>query len=177
LDDVQERDIVRLLLEYYNADVEEEKATVIILANLADVKIQNPLFASIIEEFRENVDKGVYLEDRHFTNHENEDVRKLAIELIQSPYEISENWEKKHNVYITEKSLIVKTDIIKAVSLLKLKKMLKLKKEFQNKIKMIQNEGNWEDNFDEIMHHQKMLKQFDEVIHELSKQTGTVVLG
>ena len=106
-DEPQEKDIVRLLLENSNYELEGENAIVAILRNLEDVEIDNNLYKQVVDEYRKFYEQQEFLSQSHFINHEDETIRKLCLNLLQSPYELSDNWEKMHEVYIKDKSYLV----------------------------------------------------------------------
>ena len=175
LDEHQERDIARLLLDNSNYEIEGENAIARILRNLADVEIDNPLYKQLIDEYREAFERQEFLPQVHFINHPDALVRNLAIDLLQTPYELSDNWQKMHDVPITDKQFLVRKDIVKSISLLKLKKIIRMKQEVDNRIKELQS-ANDPGDLDEIMMCQKESIQLQQFIRKLSADTGTVVL-
>lgn len=174
-DERQERDIARLLLDNSNYEIEGENAIARILRNLSDVEIDNPLYKKLIDEYREAFERQEFLPQVHFINHPDEQLRSLAIDLLQTPYELSDNWQKMHDVPITEKQFLVRKDIIKSISLLKLKKIIRMKQEVDNRIKELQSATEPAD-LEEIMMCQKESIQLQQFIRKLSADTGTVVL-
>lgn len=175
LDESQERDIVRLLLENSNFEIEGENAIVRILSNLADVEIDHVLYQQIIEEYRDYYRQNEFLPQAHFINHHDEPVRKLVLDLLQTPYELSENWWKMHEVFITDKQFLVRKDIVKSISMLKLKKVLRMKMEAEEKIRALQEEMQDADSAG-ISYYQKEVIALQELIKKLSADTGTVVV-
>jgi DNA primase len=134
LDEPQERDIVRLLLENSNYEIEGEHAISRILRNLADVEIDHELYRRMIDEYREYYNKDEFLSQVHFINHEDDLIKQLTIDLLQTPYELSDNWWKMHDVAITDKQFLVRKDIVKSISMLKLKKILKMKMDVESRL-------------------------------------------
>lgn len=175
LDTPQERDIVRLLLENSNYEIEGENAIARILRNLSDVEIDHPEYNMIIEEYRNAFAQNEFLTQAHFFNHPDEAIRNLTIDLLQSPYELSDNWTKMHDVPITEKQFLVRKDIVKSISLLKLKKIIRMKQDVDNRIKELQHDTS-ENGIQETMLCQKESIQLQQFIRKLSTDTGTVVL-
>jgi len=175
LDEPQEKDIIRLLLENSNFEIEGENAVAQILRNLSDVEIEHPLYSKIVEEYQQAFHQGEYLQQVYFINHPEETIRNLTIDLLQSPYELSDNWLKMHDVHIREKQFLVRTDIVKSISMLKLKKIVKMKRDVDDRLKTLQQEKA-ADHLEEIMLCQKESIQLQEFIRRLSQQTGTVVL-
>ncbi|HNA59153.1 MAG TPA: hypothetical protein PLJ43_13570, partial [Chitinophagales bacterium] len=175
LDTPQERDIVRLLLENSNYEIEGENAIARILRNLSDVEIDHPEYNMIIEEYRNAFAQNEFLTQAHFFNHPDEAIRNLTIDLLQSPYELSDNWTKMHDVPITDKQFLVRKDIVKSISLLKLKKIIRMKQDVDNRIKELQHDTS-ENGIQETMLCQKESIQLQQFIRKLSTDTGTVVL-
>ena len=175
LDEPQERDIVRLLLENSNFEIEGENAIGKILRNLSDVEIDNDLYRTIIEEYRRYYDKDEFLPQVHFINHENDSVKALVLDLLQTPYELSENWLKMHDVAVTDKQFLVRKDIMKSISMLKLKKILKMKMDVETRLQELQNDP-IHNNIEEMMLCQKEVMELQGYIKKLSGDTGTVVV-
>ncbi|MEZ5014468.1 MAG: toprim domain-containing protein [Chitinophagales bacterium] len=175
LDEPQERDIIRLLLENSNFEVEGENAIGKILKNLQDVEIENPLYRAILNDYKVHYDKDEFLSQAYFINHTDPAVRQLIIDMLQTPYELSENWFKMHDVVITDKQFLVKKDIVKSISLLKLKKILKMRDEVEAHIRSL-TQSKTHDNVDEIQMCMKELIQLQDYIKKLSADTGTVIL-
>ncbi len=175
LDEPQERDIVRLLLENSNFEIEGENAIARILRNLYDVEIENESYRKIVDEYRSYYQHNEFLPQAFFITHEDENVKKITLDLLQSPYELSENWLKMHDVPITDKQFLARKDIVKAISILKLKKIIKMKNDVEIRLKELQ-ELSINDNYDEIMLCQKESIQLQSFIKKLAADTGTVVL-
>lgn len=173
LDEPQEKDIVRLLLENSNYELDGENAVLTILRNLDDVEIDNELYNRIISEYRQFYSGSEFLPQSHFVNHPDDHIRQLCTNLLQSPYELSENWSKMHDVLIKDKSFLVHKDIVKAISILKLKKVLKMKADIEQQLKQLQSDQSSE--ADMILAMQDV-KQLQDIIRRLSEVTGTVVM-
>ncbi|MBC8173400.1 MAG: DNA primase [Chitinophagales bacterium] len=175
LDEEQEKDVIRLLLENSNYELDGEQAITRILRNLENVEIENQLYNKVIEEYKNYYEHNEFISQVHFLNHEDDAVKTLCLNILQSPYELSENWSKMHGVHITNKLFLAGKDIVKTISLLKLKKMIKMKMDVDEKIKELQEKGMAE-NMDEILMCQKEAIDIQGYIRQLSKDTGIVVM-
>ncbi|MFN3940768.1 MAG: hypothetical protein ACK4IY_09270, partial [Chitinophagales bacterium] len=175
LDASQERDIIRLLLDNSNNESEGENTVRQILQNLTDVEIETPAYQKIIAEYVKFYSKNEFITQAHFINHPDETLRNLAIDILQSPYELSDNWHKMHDVVITVKSAFTQKDILKTISLLKLRKVIREKMEIEQKIKEMQSDKSPEA-INEITLYQKEIQVYQKIIQELSIHTGTVIL-
>lgn len=175
LDEEQEKDVVRLLLENSNFELDGENAIVRILRNLQDVEMENPLFGRIVEEYRSYYSHSEFIPQTYFINHGDEAVKTLCLDILASPYELSDNWEKMHGVHITNKSFLAGKDIVKTISILKLKKILKMKMDVDDRIRELQEEG-VQQNIEEIFTYQKEAMELHRYMKQLSADTGIVVM-
>lgn len=168
-DDFQERDVVRILLEHGQKNFSEGVSVAeYILKEIEEIKIDNPLYAKMLKEFSDEIAKGTVPDANYFVRHPEPAISQLAIELLASPYQLSENWEK-HGIFVGDKNLLFKKDIDSSLSRLKLKKVLKL---------LAENEAQLKETKDETAFNSKMkihqtLMQWKS---ELSKQIGTVIV-
>lgn len=174
-DEEQEKDIIRLLLENSNFELDGEKAIARILRNLEDVEIDNPLYNKIVHEYQSYYDHEEFISQAYFINHEDEAVKMLCLNILQTPYEISDNWAKMHDVHITDKFFLAGKDIVKTISLLKIKKMIRMKMEVEERIQELEKES-VDKNFDEILLYQKEILDIHEYIKKLSLDTGIVAI-
>ncbi|NQU35098.1 MAG: DNA primase [Bacteroidetes bacterium] len=100
-----ENDLARLLLLFGNIQVkvstednEEHEISIsdFIISDLDNdsLNFENKIYQSIVEEIKNAKEKAEVLNVAYFTNHPNPAMSSMAIELITSQYELSENWEK-----------------------------------------------------------------------------------
>ena len=120
----QERDIVRLLLEYGDKEMEDGlTVTEFILSELNDFEFENPLYQQISDIFHEQLEQGVVPEQKFFVNHPDPVIATNAINLVTDAYEISKNWEKKHEIVIPDRGANFKKDVQSAILRLQLKRV------------------------------------------------------
>jgi len=119
----QERNIIRLLLNYGADDVvlepvvEEQKqeSTPVKVAQFIvndlkedEIQLQNPVYQSIFNEYSQALNKEFIPDNQYFVSHENAEVARTAVDLLSSPYELSKNWIKnKINVPTEQQRLRV----------------------------------------------------------------------
>ena len=100
-----ENDLARLLLLFGNIQVkvstednEEHEISIsdFIISDLDNdsLNFENKIYQSIVQEIKNEKEKSEVLNVAYFTNHPNPSMSSMAIELITSQYELSENWEK-----------------------------------------------------------------------------------
>ncbi len=133
----QERDIIRLLMNYGNKKVAiggediDAEGNSILVHTLAEVVIHelqndnitfdNKIYALIFNEFVVKIEADAIPEFNYFLNHENLDICSLTVDLISSPYLLS-NWEKQ-GIYPTMEETILKKSLYNAVYALKSRKL------------------------------------------------------
>ncbi|MCX6287894.1 MAG: DNA primase [Bacteroidetes bacterium] len=122
----QEKEVMRLLLLYgtdvVKIDQPDEnndivKVPVIVADYMVhdicrdDLEFDNKVYAAIFEEYRAGLDSDQIPERSFFLGHEEKEIAYAAVDLIFTPYELSQNW-LKHNVMIDmeEEKLLVRLD-------------------------------------------------------------------
>lgn len=179
-DTFQEKDIARILVEAGSQIFDKEEEVSIaeyILGNIEDVieDFDNKGFQRLVKVGMEKLLADEVPDTAFFTNHEDEEIRNLAINLITSPYEYSENWEKMHDVYLQTQSKPEENftkDSIQALKRFKLKKIMRMCDKNQAKIKDLTQAGET----DQLVAHMKVQQKLLAIRNELAQELGTVVL-
>ena len=105
-DETQERDLVRILLRSgHEAFPPQPEITVAdyLITNLADIidNFDNTLYRRVIIEYAQAKDRLGQLDSSYFVNHKDEAFVQLAVDLLSEKYIYSENWSRKHEVYLS----------------------------------------------------------------------------
>jgi len=144
----QERDVIRILINYGNKEVrvdsqDDEGNTIEVGVTVAqllihelqhdNIVLDNLLYNSIYNEFVEHLDKESIPDYNYFIGHENSAISSLTIDLISSPYSLS-NWEQ-HSIYITREEDILKKSILSAVYALKSRRLEIMIHDIQKRLK------------------------------------------
>lgn len=144
----QERDIIRILINYGGQTVtiesQDEDGKLIdvdiYVAHLMihelqhdNINIDNLLYNTVFAEFVKHLEKDTIPDDSFFINHENSAISSLTIDLISSPYHLS-NWEQ-HGIYPTEEKAVLKRSVYNAVYALKSRKIEMMIAEIQKRLK------------------------------------------
>jgi DNA primase len=149
----QERDIIRLLLNYSEKEIEIEdidnpgktiKVNVgsFITAEIAkdDMTFSNGQYQSIFTSFLQSRVEGNAYDEQYFTNHPDETIARVAIDLLSSPYQVSKNWyEKKRIVVLTEDQILAEA-VTSSVLSFKLKILERMIQDNQKEMKDAENE-------------------------------------
>ena len=100
----EEKEIVRLLLNYGNKTLKCGKETISIAAFiLAELKadkmtFENEQYQMMLDEISEILEKEGKVKLEYFTLHFNPSISRLTIDLISNEYNMSENWDKRHKI-------------------------------------------------------------------------------
>jgi DNA primase len=138
-------------------------------------EFENPVYAKIVEIYIEYLSSGKSINTDYFINHADAEISKLAINLISSPYEYSENWAKM-NVFLHSQKMPDENHISDAVSGIqhfKLRKIERLMRKNQKEIQTIQEKKG---NFEELLILLKVQSKLIEMRTEIAKLVNTVVL-
>ncbi|MBL0330974.1 MAG: DNA primase [Bacteroidetes bacterium] len=144
----QERDIIRLLINYggehvtidsqdeAGEDIQVEVSVAYLLVHELqsdNIVIDNLLYNSVFNEFAQHLEKDVVPDTNYFISHENAAICSLTIDLISSPYTLS-NWEQ-HGIYPTQESSVLKRSIYNAIYALKSRKIEMMIHDNQKRLK------------------------------------------
>jgi DNA primase len=100
-----ESDLIRLLLLFGDMHVQDKtdegndisiSISDFIISDLDNDNLgfENKQYKKIIDEIRKAKEDEVALSPNYFTNHNDPHISSVAIELISTPYELSDNWER-----------------------------------------------------------------------------------
>jgi DNA primase len=101
--DLKERDIIRLLIEFGDKMYDEKKNIAQYIITEFDennLLFENNFFNLILEEIKQNIEKDI--SPLFFIRNNNVEIKQYAINLLTKPYEISENWWNKYEILVTK---------------------------------------------------------------------------
>ncbi|MEO1435412.1 MAG: hypothetical protein AAFV80_07740, partial [Bacteroidota bacterium] len=138
-DEFQERDIIRLLVEFSDRVLEEDlTVTYYVLANMEDIieEFDSEFYKSIIQDCMAAISRKETVNKNYFLTHENKDIQQLAINLLATPYSYSENWAEKGNPLQSQKAPDenYKKDTINGIDRFKFRKVMRLCVKNQKKL-------------------------------------------
>ena len=136
----QERDIIRLLLNYASHELDyvyenEDKETVstkisvgsYIITDIAndEMGFRNPTFQLIFDEYVTALNNEALPDEQYFTHHQNSEIRDTVIDILSFPYHLSENWQLLHRISVPteEREKILEDSIKNSLLSFKLKKV------------------------------------------------------
>lgn len=184
--DFQEKDVIRLLLNYGPEEIEFEeedeegqkqvltiKVATFIVNDLQgdEITFSDKNFQKIFDEYANLINEDIIPGDKHFINHQSSSLSSKAIDLLTSPYELSEKWESIARIEVATEDQKMKVAVVNAVLSFKAKKIEQLISESQEEMKKVQVDENYEA-LQEMLNKQKELK---EISREINRQLGRVI--
>jgi DNA primase len=177
-DQYQERDIIRILLNYGDKPMPEGqhsplgKYMVISLVEVLD-EFQHELYKKIILDYKAQLELGKNPGSDYFTNHPDRDIQTLAIELLTFPFEYA-SWDD-HDIPFQiqlHPDDNFKLDAMQAMLRLKWKMLMKQIAENQALISKFEQE----DNMEELIIHLHMHNDLVKMREQITTQFKSVVL-
>jgi DNA primase len=138
-DEAQEKEIVRLLLNYGHElvhwdDITDTYIAPYIISNLADVTFEHPLCIQIIEEYKKQLENGELPSEQDFIKNSNHQIADLAIAMVSSPYILSENWYAKRKIYVKNEGENLRATILGGIFHLKKRKVDRILRKIRDEI-------------------------------------------
>lgn len=99
-----------------------------------EIQFDHPVYAQILTEYMSFINKEELPSPNHFVQHINPTISQVAIDVMSSKYELSENW-KKHGIYTDTEDVHLRLAVETAVYSLKVKKIEQLIKSAQDEMK------------------------------------------
>jgi len=150
----QERELIRILLMHGTKDIfftvlNEDDRNVEVAIKIAEyiifdirndeLSFNNPDYQMIFDEIASEIDKGIFHDEKYFVNHHDENILKIAVDILSSQYELSENW-KKHRILVKTENNMLKYAVTSTLFSLKAKKLDLLITENQKELKKAKTE-------------------------------------
>jgi DNA primase len=146
-DEAQEKEIVRLLLNYGHElvhwdDITDTYIAPYIISNLADVTFEHPLCIRIIDEYKKQLENGELPSEQDFIKNSDHQIADLAIAMVSSPYILSENWYTKRKIYVKNESENLRLTILGGIFHLKKRKVDRILRKIRDEIQAEQDADN-----------------------------------
>lgn len=146
-DEAQEKEIVRLLLNYGHElvhwdDITDTYIAPYIISNLADVTFEHPLCIQIIEEYKKQLENGELPSEQDFIKNSDHQIADLAIAMVSSPYILSENWYARRKIYVRNESENLRSTILGGIFHLKKRKVDRILRKIRDEIQAEQDADN-----------------------------------
>ncbi len=170
-DELQERALIKCLLEFGLKSWEEEKKVAdFIFEEFDDHSLfDNKKLVHIIDTYKTWYQEGIEPSARNFLYHENQELSTLVVGIMDFPYELSPNWKDHFEGKIATREDLYKEETLSTITYLKLRKIKRMIEENQ---KDLEKPHSSEEQMMLLQTHQH-LKQMETL---LTKQLGTVIL-
>lgn len=169
--DLQERETIRLLLNFADKTVDDNPLSDFFARELDDVTFSNLTYRQIYEEFKKGISKGTIPDSHYFLHHGSEDVKRAVTDLITMRYDTSKHWGDKYKIFIPREEELVNELALTNVLRLKFRVVQKMMEENLQKVKVAETGGSWEE-LEEALVAQTGLKEAEQ---ELAKMLGIVI--
>jgi DNA primase len=140
----QERETIRLLLNYAENKIDEHSVSEFLLQELEEVEFTNAQYKEIYQAFKTNLEKGIVVNSEYFLANGNNDVKKTVTELITSRYATSAHWTDKYHIYIPRENEILADLTLSNVVRLKFRVVQKMMEDNLKQVKEAEQKDNWE---------------------------------
>ena len=169
-DDLQEKNVLRVLLEYGLLPWDAEKTMAdFIFEELDFFHFDNPELEHMLEVYREQYQNGLQPSGKSLLYHHDAAIRQIVTNIDMQPYELSPNWDKKiEGLNITNRDTS-RQDVLMSTNYFKLRK---IKKMFEENQRDMEKATQFDEQLSLIKIHQD-LKQEEQKITDL---LGTVIL-
>jgi len=97
--ELQERESIRLLLNYADVAYEDQRLLDFMLSELDEVIFTNETYRYIYETFKKGSEEGSVPDIYYFMEHGTDEVKKVVTDLITPRYETSKHWSEKYHIY------------------------------------------------------------------------------
>ena len=168
-DEAQEKNVLRVLLEYgMNKWDEDETIADHIFEQLDEFRFDNPDMEYLYELYRRQYDAGFRPTAKTLLYHEEERVRTLVVNVTLFPFELSQRWDEVlENMKVLNRDTSVQ-DVTMSLNYFKLQKLKRMFEQNQNDI-MHSKELNDQLRLMEVHKHLKAIEV------EITQQLGTVI--
>ncbi len=176
----EEREILRVLLKYFQHDlfeVEGENPNETVLISVGEyilgeidtdnLKSVSALINQMLDIFRENIENKNFDPSRFFISHPDAALNKLASDLLAEKYVESKRWVKG-GAFVEAESDILDLLIPRIVQEYKMKQVKGMLKQIERKIQQASTEGD----FEKIMESQNQYLNLKKVEKYLAEQLG-----
>ena len=168
-DEAQERNVLRVLLEYgLNKWDADETIADHIFEELDEFRFDNPDMEYLYELYRKQYDAGFRPTAKTLLYHEEERVRTLVVNVTLFPFELSQRWDEVlENMKVLNRDTSVQ-DVTMSLNYFKLQKLKRMFEQNQNDI-MHSKQLNEQLRLMEVHKHLKAIEI------EITQQLGTVI--
>lgn len=177
----QERDIIRILISAGGQIFDKDNNMTIahfMLANIEDVldEFDNDLYQRVARICLDRTIENEPITPEFFIQHEESDIRRLSIDILQPEFEMSPNWIDKHDLPLRSQpmpDLNFNNDTLSAIYWFKIRKLEKLIDKNKVNLKAAIDEKKQDE---EVMKCMKIHQKLMDIKKEIGEKLNTVVI-
>jgi DNA primase len=169
--DLQERETIRLLLNFADKTVDDNTLSDFFMRELDDVTLSNSTYRQIYEEFKKGISNGSIPDSHYFLQHGTEEVKRAVTDLITMRYDTSKHWGDKYKIFIPREEELVNELALTNVLRLKFRIVQKMMEDNLRKVKKAETGGTWEELEAALVE----LTGLKEAEQDLAKMLGIVI--
>ncbi len=167
--ELQERSVVRCLLLFGQNKMDDtQNVAKYIFDTLHEFHFDNPLLERITESYRLMNDAGMEPTEKSFVYHEDAELRGMVMSLLDFPYELSLNWDKKLEGMNINGRDTSTADVLQSVNYFKLRKIKQMLEENQNEMEKA--------TLDEQLQMMRIHAELKTIERQITQTLGTVIL-
>jgi DNA primase len=167
----QERETIRLLLNYADNKLENQPLSDFLVHELEDVAFVNPVFNEIYGTFKSGIESGEPIDNQYFVRKGSEEVKRTVTDLVTPRYETSQHWGNKFHIYFSKEVDVLNELALTNVLRLKFRVVQKMMEDNLQLVKQSESVGDM-DLLDKALETQTGLKKAET---ELAGLLGIVV--
>ena len=168
-DEQQERNLIRVLLEYGLNKWDEEQSTAHFIFNeIEGFHFDNKDLEDLLNDYRNLFYKNGQPDTKFYLYSSDKKIADLVVSITMFPYELSENWDKVLEGMNISNRDVSHNDVMMSLNYFKLKKLKKM---------FLQNQADigTATDFEEQKKLLEVHKNLKEIEREITKQLGTVI--
>ena len=170
-EELQEREMVRLLLNYADSELEEDVDLLsYFISEFEDIEFLNESYAYVYNTFLKCKNEGKLIDSSWFLDHAPENIKSLIAELTLRKYYASPHWSTKYHIYFSDEKENLTEHAHQNVLRKKYRYLQRLIEENKQKLKDAESRIS-EKEIDELLEMQMKLKNADV---EIAKELGIV---
>ena len=170
-EELQEREMVRLLLNYADSELEEDVDLLsYFISEFEDIEFLNESYAYIYHTFLKHKNEGNLIDSGYFLTNAPENIKRIVAELTLRKYYTSPHWGPKYHIYFSDEKEILHEHAHQNVLRKKYRYLQRLIEENKEKLKDAEKRIS-EKEIDELLDMQMKLKNADV---EIAKELGIV---
>ncbi len=102
-EELQEREMVRLLLNYADSELEEDVDLLsYFISEFEDISFMNDAYAYVYNTFLQNRNEGRLIDSEYFLREAPENIKTIVADLTVRKYYASPHWSEKYHIYFND---------------------------------------------------------------------------